>query len=183
MEKYYSANAKVDQHNRIRQDDLKLERKVQTLDWSKRVNLSVLGIICVDTLHMWSSATDNQQKTKDDFFIQLATELIDNDYDGRRAGTRRPRVSIDDDGGSDGASSSGRGIYLTPTKRMRKNKDGKETTHRYQGHCVECGAKSTWTCSRCVADGVRGEHTYFCRDPKKARACFATHVQLNHEGE
>jgi hypothetical protein len=38
-----------DRHNRCRQDDLMLERKYQTQDWSIRVNHSLLGIVSVDS--------------------------------------------------------------------------------------------------------------------------------------
>eukprot|EP00171_Calliarthron_tuberculosum_P023220 IDg23220t1 len=48
-EVYYSACASIDQHNRCRQDDLRLERKLVTHDWSKRVGFSILGIIIVDS--------------------------------------------------------------------------------------------------------------------------------------
>jgi len=47
-EMYYSCAAKVDQHNRCRQDDLRLEQKFGTHDWSLRVNLSLLGMCLVD---------------------------------------------------------------------------------------------------------------------------------------
>ena len=40
--------AKIDHHNRKRQDDLKVEKKLGTHDWSKRVNLSVQSMIVVD---------------------------------------------------------------------------------------------------------------------------------------
>jgi len=32
-EEYYAANNKIDQHNRFRQDDLMMERKLRTMDW------------------------------------------------------------------------------------------------------------------------------------------------------
>ena len=46
---YYSACAMVDRHNICRQDDLDLEKKVGTQEWSKRFNTSLLGICIVDT--------------------------------------------------------------------------------------------------------------------------------------
>ena len=48
-ETYYSVCGKVDHHNRHRQDSLCVERKLVTDDWSKRVNLSILSMIIVDT--------------------------------------------------------------------------------------------------------------------------------------
>ena len=41
---YYPRNPKIDENNRTRQDDLQLERKLQTNDWSIRVNTAILGM-------------------------------------------------------------------------------------------------------------------------------------------
>lgn len=49
VELYYSCCAHIDRHNRYRQDDLRLEQKLGTHDWSLRVNLSVLGMCIVDS--------------------------------------------------------------------------------------------------------------------------------------
>ena len=38
---YYSACGKIDQHNRLRQASLALERKIQTTVWHRRVNMSI----------------------------------------------------------------------------------------------------------------------------------------------
>jgi Transposase IS4 len=47
-ERYYSACAMIDRHNRYRRDDLQLEHMVKTMTWWKRVNLSILGMCVVD---------------------------------------------------------------------------------------------------------------------------------------
>ena len=46
---YYSRNSNIDDINRTRQDDFQLKRKIQTKDWSIRVNTSILGINDVDS--------------------------------------------------------------------------------------------------------------------------------------
>jgi hypothetical protein len=46
---YYNACGQIDRHNRCRQDDLKLETKIDTMDWSMRVNMTVLCICIVET--------------------------------------------------------------------------------------------------------------------------------------
>jgi Transposase IS4 len=48
-ELYYECCAMVDRHNRCLQDDLMLERKFVTMDWSVRVGHSLLGMIIVDS--------------------------------------------------------------------------------------------------------------------------------------
>ena len=67
---YYSACAAVDQHNRDRQDTLCIELKLKTHDWARRVNLSIFGMIVVDTwlertvaAHL--SPTKHKRKDKD----------------------------------------------------------------------------------------------------------------------
>jgi hypothetical protein len=48
-ELYYVSYARIDQHNRCRQDDLQLERKYVTTSSLMRVNMTLLGIIIVDS--------------------------------------------------------------------------------------------------------------------------------------
>jgi hypothetical protein len=43
-EVYYTSCRQIDRHNRCRQDDLMLDRKYVTHDWSMRVNMSLLGM-------------------------------------------------------------------------------------------------------------------------------------------
>jgi Transposase IS4 len=46
---YYDTCGLIDRHNRCRQNDLSLEKKFGTMDWSMRVNMTVLGMIVVDS--------------------------------------------------------------------------------------------------------------------------------------
>jgi len=55
-ETYYGCCAQIDRHNRCRQDDLRLEHKLVTHDWSMRVNLSFLGMCVVDAWLLYSGA-------------------------------------------------------------------------------------------------------------------------------
>ena len=85
---YYDTCAQIDRHNRMRQDDLMLERKLGTMDWSHRVNLSIFGMCVVDSWLMFSKSTESEEKQRD-FYELLAEEMIDNSHDMVR-GTRRP---------------------------------------------------------------------------------------------
>ena len=49
---YYSRNQNIEKINHTRQDDIKLERKLQTKDWSTLVNTSILGVNDVDTYYI-----------------------------------------------------------------------------------------------------------------------------------
>jgi hypothetical protein len=54
---YYTACGKIDQHNRCRQSGLDLEKKIQTKSWHKRVNLSIFGMIVVDSYLLHQECT------------------------------------------------------------------------------------------------------------------------------
>ena len=64
-ELYYSACGIIDRHNRARQDTLRLEAKLETHDWSWRVNMTILGIIVVDTWLVYSQCTETKMCQKD----------------------------------------------------------------------------------------------------------------------
>jgi hypothetical protein len=46
--KYYKGAGTIDRHNRLRADELRLDRNLGTKHWDKRFNHGVRGIICVD---------------------------------------------------------------------------------------------------------------------------------------
>eukprot|EP00170_Pyropia_yezoensis_P001789 contig_7652_g1793 len=72
----------IDRHNRCRQDDLRLEHKLVTYDWSMRVNLSLLGICVVDAWLLYSGARGAAAAlAQSQFYEDLAAQLIDNAFD------------------------------------------------------------------------------------------------------
>jgi Transposase IS4 len=79
-ELYYSACGKIDQHNRDRQDALKLERKLGTNNWATRVNHSILGMCIVDAWKVFSclafAADGSLTEAQNDFYAHLSAELI-----------------------------------------------------------------------------------------------------------
>jgi Transposase IS4 len=81
---YYETCRAIDRHNRYIQDDLMLERKIKTHDWSFRVNTSILGMCYVDSWRVYKGCQGQQQHlTQAEFYCRLADELIDNDHDNR----------------------------------------------------------------------------------------------------
>ena len=162
VQEYYGVCGKVDQHNRDRQDTLQLERKLKTHDWSQRVNMSILGIIIVDSWRMYQRMTfppyedyiSNTEEVQKIFYSHLAAEMIDNRFDEK---TRRrnnynsftaANFADESNGKSSdavcyrtGAPRCGAAAHLTPTKRYRVTKDGLETKTRFQGHCRVCKTK------------------------------------------
>ncbi len=94
-EMYYKGNAKIDQHNRIRQADLKLETKIGTMDWSKRANISLFGMMVVDAyllaIGCQGRENGNHCGGPRQFFKTLAAELINNNWDKRSLQKRKRR--------------------------------------------------------------------------------------------
>ena len=124
---YYDNCAMIDRHNRIRQDDLQIERKFGTHDWSKRVNMTLFSMCVVDAYLLYKQATCVNM-TPNEFFWRLATEMVDQPITRRRAqGHRRDEPSA-----SGTSPPSGIGLHITPTKvlvpRKRKH-NGEDVTY------------------------------------------------------
>ena len=68
----------------MRQDDFQLERKLQTKDWSIRVNTSILGMNDVDTYHLGKACEWWYDRNPTEFYSNLAEEMIDNGWTERR---------------------------------------------------------------------------------------------------
>ena len=188
-ELYYNCCAMIDRHNRCRQKDLSLERKLVTRDWSKRINISLLSICIVDSWLAYTGITEDKKEKQKDFYGYLAEELIDNRYDERGGSRERlrsnnsPRRKLMNDLGTspliqnDGSSRCGLSIHLTPTKRKRIDKKGKISENSFQGRCSLCGSKTTWCCSKCEDDESLGKSIFICHTKSK-RMCFAEHVEI-----
>jgi hypothetical protein len=114
---YYNAYGMIDRHNRCRQDDLDLEKKIQTQDWARRFNMSLFGMCVVDA---WLAYKKQVTKTKEDrreFYIKLSEELIDNRYDRRgRGGTANGEQDspVNSVLATDDTTRCGIGIHCTP---------------------------------------------------------------------
>ena len=186
-ELYYSACAMVDRHNRCRQDDLDLEKKLGTQDWSKRLNMSLVGICIVDAWLAYSQVTQFKQEIQSEFYSFLAEELIDNRVDEGVRGRVRRRSTHQHtfDGTSpviatDGTLRCGVSVHLTPTKRKRHNRYGNETSYLLQGQCMICKRKTSHVCNECEHDPEWVRGAWLCHT-KTGRSCFAQHIDLTHQ--
>ncbi|KAL3815427.1 hypothetical protein ACHAXA_009172 [Cyclostephanos tholiformis] len=99
--KYYKGAGTIDRHNRLRVDELQLDRNLGTKHWDKRFNIGVLGIICVDAYLFFQQVVSANNRTRSclEFFGRLADELIDN-----QEGIRITRAAADTDAGGDGSA-------------------------------------------------------------------------------
>jgi hypothetical protein len=156
---YYSTCAAIDRHNRYRQDDRQIEKKIATKNWSVCVNLSIVAMIVVDTWLVYNAFKNTPHETEcsqKDFYSVLAEVLIDTCYDDRGRATR-PQSSPNGSSyqnaciRADESGSPRAGVlsHLNPVKRLKNSQGGEKTTLRYQGRCEECQKKTTWQCSDC----------------------------------
>jgi hypothetical protein len=141
-EVHYDTCAQIDRHNRCRQEDLMLERKLDTSSWSMRLNMSILGIVIFDSWMAWrgckGSANGIQQRK---FYVALGEELINNSFD--RIGHREHQCVADESEAMvKGEPRNGLSAHLTPTKLKRRRLSGEVLAGARQGKCRICGRKS-----------------------------------------
>lgn len=184
----------IDQHNRTCQDDLKIERKYGTHDWSKRVNFALLGMCIVDAYYM-KCFCDEEKETPHEFFSLLAEELIDyggasrqrkiaqQEAEKQAAATRSQNRTQGT--GRDNMSSGMGGPHLTPNKKRRvtgaessSGSDSSASSFTAQMRCSEFhNGKTTWLCSECLAS--KGEKHAVCHTKYRSQ-CWEAHIEARH---
>ena len=183
-ETYYKGAAKIDQHNRHRQDTLCIERKLETNQWHKRVATTIFGMIVIDSFLLCKGCSRFGNYHDPNYFIEkLGEQLIDNDYDRvnlrKRSSTKRSREVTMDALPLEIDTS----LYLTnttPTKRRKKNPKNGAFTLCKQGRCIVC--RSTWVttvcreCQKSQTDPKKKQ--YWCC--KSGSECFDKHVKTVH---
>ena len=147
---YYTCCAIVDRHHHCRHVDLKLERKLASQDWAKRINISILSICILDTWLAYSGILGVNTECQNNFYSYLAEELINDIYD-ETGGISRSEVTssrrlINDLGTSplthnDGSGRYGLSAHMTPTKRTRHDNRGKHLQMIYKKHVLYVDSK------------------------------------------
>jgi hypothetical protein len=184
---YYDNCGRIDQHNRKRQDDLELERKIGTHNWSKRVNYTVEAMIVTDAYLAYLGCTQpdldaKHRETFDEFIHKLADEMIDWKNTSNRRSTPMYTPAK-----CKAPPPSAAVVHLTPSKVLRfpsesSSSDGSKSEAVKPVRCniPECKHKSTWVCSHCSTNGDR----HFCSPKAKGhRNCFQQHCDEHHPGE
>lgn len=163
---YYSACAAIDKHNRCRQDDLGIERKLVTMDWSKRVGLSLLSMIVVDSWLLYNGSRAGQGMKQRDFYENLASELIGN------VQNRTHQAPVHSNGNQVIPISLGPQLVST----ILKKPNGQSA----QRKCVQCPSRSIWVCSHCR--NMTGADVFLCPFSKRP-SCFESHVRTSHSSQ
>ena len=137
-EMYYSTCGAIGMHNRLRQDDLCIAKKIETKDWSRRVNLSIFSMIVVDTWLVFNVMRNTPivELNQKEFYSVLSEELIDISYGSRGCPSGQPRYSPTNAASfvqdaciralESGGPRAGDLTHLTPVKR-HKNSKGERT--------------------------------------------------------
>ena len=177
IEMFYEGAGLIDQHNKMRAAELRIDRGLKTKDWSKRANFGVFGICTVDAYYLRQGVVhpDNRDGDPDIYFSKLADEMIDNTI-----GVRPSRRS---QGGADRDSNPLEEIRLRQTIRTKpKSTDKNGRAKMAQGICQikGCSKQSTYVCNACThpTDAQQKQH-WFC-DPLKSPMCFASHKRIVH---
>jgi Transposase IS4 len=182
-ETYYSACAKIDQHNRYRQAALALERKLKTKVWWRRVNFSIFGMCVVDSYLLLVGCRGGPEHCgyycAKSYFAKLAEELIDNSFDTRNLRKRTARayatanpLAIDTDEVLDSHFQT---IAPTPCKQYKRT----EPTKRTQGRCMVCDRWVTHVCRECQRFGDMKSKQYFICN-KEGKKCMGIHILQDH---
>ena len=176
---YYSVCGSIDQHNRHRQDTLKIETKIETKSWDKRVvTTSLFGMYCVDAWLMYKGCTTdainvNPKLKQQDFYCALAEELIEVRYSPRRPPGGVSRTPLD------AVDISSTIPVLKHVTQRKRTQDGTCTNNRSQGRCRVCyKGRPTTVCSLCEDNNKLP--LYFC-SPWTGRDCFNVHKIDTHQ--
>jgi len=179
VQTFFTCCSQIDLHNRYRQDDLRLEHKLVTDDWSMRVHLSLLGMCVVDAWMLYSGESEGTATLKQsEFYDDLAEQLIDNTFDA--AGNR----ALGDPGRAASAEEEraprfGTGIHVTPTLKRRHGVSSNEGDHRAQRACRFFKRRGTSSvCSTCRESP--GVELYIC-GPRTGWRYFDEHMKEVHE--
>ena len=133
--------------------------------------MTIFSMIVVDTCLVYSQVAGSTE-LQSEFYVHLAEELIDNNIDSR---LQHQRNSGEDGSDSNdespvmthtGRVHTGVSCHLTPTKLCHRTGDGELTAQRLQGHCIECGKKTTYLCSACMDNDDESKTPWLCRTEK-----------------
>jgi hypothetical protein len=175
---YYTACGKIDQYNQCQQSGLDLE-KIQTKLWHKRVNLSIFGMIVVDS-HLLHQECTGGHYSQHLFYWLLIKDLLENGFAedmeirSRSSEKAKKLTSLVSAG-----RSAGWGLHITLTKRTLEGSVSSATKFR-QSRCQSCDAKTIMVCSEYGRDLEIGEiGAAFC-NPLSGQMCYRKHMDEWH---
>ena len=181
-ETFYDGCQAIDKHNRVRQEQLNLEKKVQTMSWSNRANHSLLGMCFVDAFHLAKGCQGSIHHLGGAraFFEGLLTDLIENDFD-RRTLRKRREEAVAREAALSGEimpelDTSRHLTCPTPTKKRKSN----NPNHRMQGCCMICKKPTVHVCRtcQCFKNSSNDKQFWICN--KEGKICMGKHLLEHH---
>ena len=181
---YYDACAMIHRHNRHWQNTLALEVKLGTHNWGMRVNLSIFGMIVVDTWLAYSQCTGNTKENQKYLYTALSEELIDNTYDMINGegdwmmvtGLLKAQTCMNKRQGIHEQAY----LHTSHLQNEKTARDGSELPYSLQGRCNVCKKLTIYACSLCQDQNPNASEVWLCYT-KTGRTCFATHITTFHE--
>ena len=151
-------------------------------NWDKRVTTSLFGMYCVDAWLMYKRCTstswkDTPKLSQQEFYCQLAEQLIDNNQE--RICTRNcPIIYREFDFPHNQSSRLSSVPILRAIKKLKTGTGGKLTKFCPQGCCHVCiKACPTTVCS--LYKYELGKTLYLC-GTHRGQICFKIHIQNGH---
>ena len=174
---YYQYNARIDEHNRYRQDTLNLEKKIEVRTWPFRLICTLIGIIVTNAylLYKWSrTGTMRGVLSYKTFIDYLAREMIFNDLDGRELRRLRMRSK----NGDETAEIGNHDFCLETTKIMIKHGSNGTRPARRRCHVCKGGIEGKLkTMFVCNAE----KHLFVCfPKDEMSKKCYRKHVKEHH---
>ena len=187
-ETYYSACSQIDRHNRSRQSNLMLEKKVKVSTFDKRLNLTLFAMAGpVDAWFLYRGIRNGRMDgplINERYFYERLTELlIDNTFDACYSSTRikhkrRTDAEIllqEQEAAAESIPSHLQLVSVTPTKRSKTA----NAKHRLQGRCLVCSKPASTVCRTCQRGDPYGRHQWWICD-KPGKICMGKHIIANH---
>jgi hypothetical protein len=175
VHEYFKFNGEIDSHNRKRQHDVNIEKKLQVKEWHRRAISSIIGMVAVDAFLMYkgSRVKETEAMNIKDFIRLMAGEMITNklDHIGISSSSLRKKrgaaVVIQD-------GLPALPLKLAPPRPIAcpdKGKD-KDKQRAFRAACEVCKDKTSFICSHCI------KRTFVCQDGEWK--CFMSHLKDEH---
>lgn len=177
---YYSADEKMDNHNRYRQDDLNIEGSFEVKECLFRLNYTIFWMNVVDYYFFYKLGRGSRFTMNPSmFFTELANQLCYNKFDEEGllhdSQSFHTRITIT----HNETDSYDRTLETIPVlveaAESRRSRLGVANRAKKQKRCRICKKKTKWVCSVCKSKIQ--EQPFFCQTIGQVH-CFAKNINM-----
>lgn len=185
---YYNGAGVIDYSNRVRQDELIMDRRLQTNEWDMRVGFGIAGIIFMDTFffHQKTVGKEREDSCPNEFFSQLADEMITNTIGLREMRARNVSPTAELDSVEEEMTNNMPTLRSTIKTKAASGNNTDGSKKKAQGKCRgRCGKESTRVCSKCTHPTDPTQQQYWFCDPCKEGGCkkWLEHLAWHQEND